>query len=296
MDNDGTQALSPQQNAMLNKGQINSSKAEQNENYKQSSKFVNQVAATAIGVAVGTGAAMAAEHIYKAAVEDAVSEEDSTAETTAQEVAKAETPITESQVIGQENPHHTIVEHVVHVKVEQTDPTVTEHAIPTDDAVVDTSTIQVTPTTATESDDEVHVIGVAVQDNGYGGMATLAGIQSGDDAAILIDVESDGTIDIIAHDDNKNGQLEVNELHQVQNVPFSTGDVVGAYVAEAQAQGAEAVVKNLDTDSHYKIIQTEDGYGMASMEDSNPIDNMYTASNEDMPDCSNDAETGFVDV
>lgn len=156
-----------------------------------------------------------------------------------------------------------------------------------------------TPSSGPEFDNEVHVVGVAVQDNGHGGMATLAGLQSGKETAIVVDVDTDGTIDIIGIDENHNGQFEQNEWHDASEAHMSTGQIVGEYVEEANEQGVQAVVTDLDDGSRYQITESESGYELASLED-DPNRNMYEASydiqSDDMPDYMNDADAGFMDA
>lgn len=145
-------------------------------------------------------------------------------------------------------------------------------------------------------DDEVHVIGVAVHDNGQGGMATIAGLQSGDDMALLVDVDSDGTVDYVVHDDNGNGHYESNEWHDVSADGMATTDVVDAYMGEAQQHGVDAVVTNLDSGEQYHITPTDDGYGLTSIDDTTPDVDTQMACNDDMPDYMNDADMGVMDV
>lgn len=145
-------------------------------------------------------------------------------------------------------------------------------------------------------DNEVHVVGVAVQDNGQGGVATLAGLQSGDEMAILVDVDTDGTIDLFVSDANDDGQLGADEVYDISDKEIATGDVVGAYVEEAHMHGATAVVTDVDSGSQYQITETSNGYGLAPMDDAGVDDNMYMASNDDMPDYMNDADAGFMDA
>lgn len=145
-------------------------------------------------------------------------------------------------------------------------------------------------------DNEVHVVGVAVQDNGQGGVATLAGLQSGDEMAILVDVDTDGTIDLLVSDANADGQLSADEVYDISDHEIATGDVVGAYVEEAHMYGATAVVTDVDSGDQYQITETSSGYGLAPMDDAGVDDNMYMASNDDMPDYMNDADAGFMDA
>ena len=290
MDNETTKILNPQQNSETKSEQNVAQKEENNQ-----AGFGSRTAATATGAALGTGAAFAAEHIYNAAVEDDAQEEVSSTEDGAENNAEETAAAEEVQATAAE-PQHTVVEHVVTVKVEQ--PTTTDaNTVPHDGTYIDPATPEPTPASTTTSDDnEVHVVGVAVQDNGQGGVSTLAGIQSGDDSVIVVDVESDGRLDYAIHDDNGNGEIDEGEMHDISGQNMSTAQVVGAYVEEAHAQGSEAVVTDLDSGNHYQITETENGYGLASMEGAGQDDNLYTASNDDMPDYMNDADAGIMDT
>ena len=159
----------------------------------------------------------------------------------------------------------------------------------------ETSQQQSIPATPEEPEDnEVHVVGVAVQNNGHGGLATFAGIQSGEEMAVVVDVDSDGTIDIIGTDENGNEHLEQNEWHDVHDEGFSTVDVVSAYVDEAHEHGEQPVVTDLDSGQQLEIVETEDGFNLAGT-DALPMEPEpdYTDASDDMPDYVNDA---LIDV
>lgn len=294
MDTEGTKILNENQNK--NEGTTYTKEE------KKGSNIFGQGMATAAGAAVGTGAAMAADRAYEhyaaSAIEEAeaVVEEDveENAATPEEEAAVAEEP----QAAAQEAPQHTVVEHVVTVRVEAVQPepitASVETPIASDAEYVDDSNVVVAADTA--EDNEVHVIGVAIQDNGQGGVATLAALQSGDDVAVVVDVESDGTIDFVGADINGNGGIESGEWQPVENVPFSTGAVIGTYVAEAQEQGAEPIVTDIDTGEQYQIAETENGYGLTSIDDSIQDDSMNTAACDEMPDYMNDADAGIMDA
>ena len=259
MDNEATKVLNEQQK-------------ETQSNVKDEKKGTNvfgQGMATAAGAAVGTGAAMAADRVYEhvsAAVEEEIPEEEQAEEAQAEETSN-EVVAEEQQESVDSEPQVTTVHHVVTVKVEtpqaEQAEVVAENAVPADAEMIDDSVVA---TVDTSEDNEVHVIGVAIQDNGQGGVATLAALQSGDDVAVVVDVESDGTIDLVGIDDNGNGQLERGEWHQIEDAPFSTGEVVGALVAEAEAQGSQAIVTDLDNGDQYQVVETETGFGLASID------------------------------
>lgn len=371
MDNEVTKILNPQQDVVPQPEQkIEEEIAQPKE--KKGSGFGAHTAATAAGAAMGTGAAMAVEHIYTATTDD--SEEEAAMvnaevidQTTFHENAESVTATLPAE--GNDEPATIPSEqaaivatdeglHVAHVddalsfseafaearsqvgaggvfewhgKVFSTyyeeewnnmtateraewqskvdykdvlDTTENHHAAeysntattPANATYIDHAANQQTPVNEEVADNEVHVVGVAIQDNGQGGVATFAGLRSGDEMAVIIDVDSDGSIDIVGIDENDNGQIEAHELHQVDNVPFSTGDVIDAYVAEAQGQGTAAIVTDLDNGHQYQITHDGAGYGLAATDESVPEDNAYLVSNDDMPDYMNDADPGLLEV
>lgn len=169
-------------------------------------------------------------------------------------------------------------------------------AVPEDASYVDNDTPQAEVETADVQDSEVHVIGMAVQDNGQGGLATIAGLQADDDMALVVDVDSDGTVDYVVHDDNANGQYETDEWHDVSADGMPTAQVVSAYIDEAQENGTDAMVTNIDTGEQYHITETEDGYGLASSADCTSDANAQMACDDDMPDYMNDADAGIMEA
>lgn len=149
------------------------------------------------------------------------------------------------------------------------------------------------------NDDEVHVVGVAVSDNGYGGMATIAKLQIEGEAAVVVDVDTDGTIDIVGIDENHNGQIEMNEWHDAREANVSTADIVGAYVAEAQEQGEPAMVTNLNDGSSFDLSADEARPELTAQDD-DPYHIMQQASYDftadDMPDYTDSTDAGIMDA
>lgn len=284
MDNEATKILNVPQNNETKKETVAEPKVEKKDS------FGARMAATAAGAALGTGAAMAADHIFTAT---AVEAEEESVESEVVEAVVEEAPQEVETVTAtvQPEPQHTVVEHVVTVKVEQA-PSVEPQPMAQQTAY-EPETEQ-----PSVSDDEVHVVGVVVQDNGQGGMATLAGLQQGNETAVVVDVDSDGTIDVIAVDENHDGQYTANEIHDVSGEGLATANVIEAYVEEAHAHDAVAVVVNAETGEQYGITENEGGYGLTALEEMTPDMNseLYTASNDDMPDYMNDADPGFMEA
>lgn len=290
MDNEATKALfAPENNETLKDSAAEVVKEE------KGTGFGARVVATAAGAALGTGAVNAGEHIYAAAMGDSEEENLETEENATAEEADAQVEEAAAEEVKPETqpePQHTVVEHVVTVKVES--PAAEVQTMVSNAQYVD-NTPQSHPA---DTDNEVHVVGVAIQDNGQGGLATLAALQQGNDTAIVVDVDSDGEIDIVGVDQNHDGSFSENEIHDVSDQHMATADVVGAYVNEAHAHHEMATVTDLDTNEQYQITEVDGGYGLASIEQtaSEPNPDLYTAYSEDMPDYMNDADTGIMEA
>ncbi len=72
------------------------------------------------------------------------------------------------------------------------------------------------------ADGEVHVLGVDRMTNEDGETIGVALVEREGDVALMVDVDDDGRIDVIVHDDNYNGEIEANEVH-----PMPEGSNVG---------------------------------------------------------------------
>ena len=251
MDNDATKVLNEKQNEPTTKVK----------DEKKGANLFGQGMATAAGAAFGTGAAMAADRIYEHATTEAVPDENVPEEATNEE-SVAEEVVAEEAQVAQEQPQHTVVEHVVTVKVETVQPepitASVETPIATDAELVDES--NVVTVVDTVEDNEVHVIGAAVAETEDGGQAILMGLEAADgDRAMIVDIDSDGTIDYLLHDDNTNGQIEDDEIHDIHDEGWRTEP----YLSELDEQQAQQE--------------------MAMNED-------------DMPDYMNDADAGMMDA
>ena len=147
------------------------------------------------------------------------------------------------------------------------------------------------------ADDDVRVVGVGITDNGQGGVATIIGVQNDEDSALLVDFETDGRVDAFIHDDNQDGQIEGNEIHDVSGENLSTEQMVASYVEDAQNNGEVATVVNLSTGERFalnsnpgddNIYPSHSGDGAdADADDYQPV-----ADPEPVPE---DVDPGFAD-
>lgn len=278
MDNEVTKVLNEQQN----QNEVNETTTQQATEKKGDGKGA-RIAGVAAGAVMGAGAAMGAERAYEAF-------------TTGEEAAPEETPQKETAPAQEAEPapKPAPAEAEVEQKPEEAKPEETQDSHHGETA----SGVGNAHKTATsvDADDEVHVVGVGVQDNGNGGVVTVVAVQKGDDHALLVDVESDGRLDYAIHDDNGNGEIEDHEVHDVGNENISTVNVVGAYVAEARAQGVTPVVTDMETGQSHEIDTTPDGgLQITGADEVVPEDN-YVDASDDMGDYMDTTDPGLMDV
>ena len=283
MDNEATKVLNEQQN----QNEVNEATTQQTAEKKGDGKGA-RVAGVAAGAAMGAGVAMGAERAYEAFTNDEADEPEVKLEAAAP-APKAAPAEAEVEQKPEEAPKSE-----EKVKPEESAPEVTQDSHHDETAGGDGNAQKTA--TSVDADDEVHVVGVGVQDNGNGGVATVVAVQKGDDHALLVDVESDGRLDYAIHDDNGNGEIEDHEVHDVGNENISTVNVVGAYVAEARAQGVTPVVTDMETGQSHEIDTTPDGgLQITGADEVVPEDN-YVDASDDMGDYTDTTDPGLMDV
>ena len=283
MDNEVTKVLNEQQN----QNEVNETTTQQAAEKKGNGKGA-RIAGVAAGAAMGAGVAMGAERAYEAFTNDEADEPEVKPEAVAP-APKAAPAEAEVEQKPEEAPKSE-----EEVKPEESAPEVTQDSHHDETAGGDANAQKTA--TSVDADDEVHVVGVGVQDNGNGGVATVVAVQKGDDHALLVDVESDGRLDYAIHDDNGNGEIEDHEVHDVGNENISTVNVVGAYVAEARAQGVTPVVTDMETGQSHEIDTTPDGgLQITGADEVVPEDN-YVDASDDMGDYTDTTDPGLMDV
>ena len=283
MDNEATKVLNEQQN----QNEVNETTTQQAAEKKGNGKGA-RVAGVAAGAAMGAGVAMGAERAYEAFTNDEADEPEVKPEAAAP-APKAAPAEAEVEQKPEEAPKSE-----EEVKPEESAPEEAQDSHHDETAGGDGNAQKTA--TSVDADDEVHVVGVGVQDNGNGGVATVVAVQKGDDHALLVDVESDGRLDYAIHDDNANGEIEDHEVHDVGNENISTVNVVGAYVAEAHEQGVTPVVTDMETGQSHEIDTTPDGgLQITGADEVVPEDN-YVDASDDMGDYTDTTDPGLMDV
>ena len=290
MDNEATKVLNEQQN----QNEVNETTTQQATEKKGDGKGA-RVAGVAAGAVMGAGAAMGAERAYEAFTtgEEAAPEETSQKETASAKEAEPAPKTAPAEAEVEQKPE-VAPKSEEEVKPEESAPEETQDSHHDETAGGDGNAQKTA--TSVDADDEVHVVGVGVQDNGNGGVATVVAVQKGDDHALLVDVESDGRLDYAIHDDNGNGEIEDHEVHDVGNENISTVNVVGAYVEEARAQGVTPVVTDMETGQNHEIDTTPDGgLQITGADEVVPEDN-YVDASDDMGDYTDTTDAGLMDV
>lgn len=81
-------------------------------------------------------------------------------------------------------------------------------------------------------DNEIRVLGVEAVQNEYGQVMNVALVECEGDQALLIDVDNDGTIDVLIHDDNIDNQIQENEIHDISGAGLGVADLMQAQAAQ----------------------------------------------------------------
>lgn len=86
-------------------------------------------------------------------------------------------------------------------------------------------------TSAEPVDDEIRVLGVEAVQSEDGRIMNVALVECDGDQALLVDVDNNGTIDVMLHDDNGDGQIQESEIHDVSGAGLEVADLMQAQAA-----------------------------------------------------------------
>ena len=195
-----------------------------------------------VGGAAGAAAAEYAQTILQEQEEGVATEEEKPVEQPTEAHSRPTTPVQEETTVESEE---------VEAVVEDTDEMPTNATLVSAEVPVEDN--------QDVNDSEVRVVGVQTFQNEDGSQAIVAGLDLDGDHALVVDVNSDGTMNLFIHDDNGDGQISDNEIHDITADNISTQ----AIIEDAAVQAGQ--------------------------------DDLYMANN-DMPDYVNDADTGLMDI
>lgn len=81
-------------------------------------------------------------------------------------------------------------------------------------------------------DNEIRVLGVEAVQNDGGQIMNVALVECEGDHALLVDVDNNGTMDVLLHDDNGDGNLQESEVHDISGAGLDVADLVEAQAAQ----------------------------------------------------------------
>lgn len=238
-NNEETRVLDQVENNPTAESSVNEDEVK-NESKNELGKRAATVASAFVGGAVGAAGAEYVQTILNQGAEQ-ILEEDKPDEQTVEpssQTSTSHTPKTE-------------------VQTEEVQPVVEDaNDMPTNATLV--SYEEPIADTTDTNDSEVRVVGVQAFQNEDGSQAIVAGLELDGDRALVVDVNSDGTMDLFIHDDNRDGQISDEEIHDITADNVSTQAVIDDYAVQSGQN------------------------------------DLYMANN-DMPDYMNDADAGLMD-
>lgn len=190
----------------------------------------NNVAAT-----VGVGVAGAAVGVGATAYANNLHEEDITKENVTND------PSTESQKSRNEGHAHNTdssneeahpIDHnenhiepdasIENISIDPLDATLSENSIMEDvSANPELVSLEVEPV-----DNEVHVLGVEAVQSEDGQIMNVALVESEGDHAILVDVDNNGVMEVLLHDDNADGYIQESEVYDISDAGVEVADLM----------------------------------------------------------------------
>lgn len=81
-------------------------------------------------------------------------------------------------------------------------------------------------------DSEIRVLGVETVQSEDGQIMNVALVESDGDQALFVDVDNNGTIDVLIHDDNGDGQIQKSEVHDISDTGIEVADLMQAQAAQ----------------------------------------------------------------
>ncbi len=229
MNNEETIVMKPQ----------NKNKAEQTQNVETTETQSNKgkkVAATAaaavMGGVVGGGATYAAtEMLHDKEAEEQKPEEEAQA---------SEEPVAATTEEPQKEQHNETPKEEVAVKVDE------EANVETDytghngaDPVTPNPEVHAAVNETSDTDtNEVQVLGVYEAQGDQGQTMQVAVLTDGEDVAAVVDLDGEGTADVLLHDNNRNGQIEIEEgeVYDISNDHIQMSHFQDTYLAQQQEQ------------------------------------------------------------
>ena len=106
----------------------------------------------------------------------------------------------------------------------------TEHQETTSDVVAVPTDAEMV--SAEPVDNEIRVLGVETVQDGDGQVMNVALVECEGDQALLVDVDNNGAIDVLVHDDNGDGQIQETEIHDISEAGLDVADLMQTQAAQ----------------------------------------------------------------
>ena len=241
-NNEETKVLNQVENEQTTGNRLNEGEVK-NESKSEFGKRAATVGSAFVGGAAGAAAAEYAQDILQ--------------EQNVEETTKEEKPVAQHTETST-RPTQAAVSEQVESETEEIEAVVED----TDEMPTNATLVSVEEPIADNSDtndSEVRVVGVQAFQNEDGSQAIVAGLELDGDHALVVDLDSDGTMNLFIHDDDGDGQISDNEIHDITSDNISTQ----AIIDDAAVHAGQ--------------------------------DDLYMANNG-MPDYVNDADTGLMDI
>ena len=81
-------------------------------------------------------------------------------------------------------------------------------------------------------DNDIRVLGVEAVQNQDGQIMNVALVECDGDQALLVDVDNNGSIDVLLHDDNHDGYVQESEIYDVSGAGLDVADLMQANAAQ----------------------------------------------------------------
>ena len=146
------------------------------------------------------------------------------------EMSSSERAAYQSRVSGVAPTHHANTLH--------TNPHHAPEAIPTNAEMIDVEPV----------DNEIRVIGVDSFQDSNGQIMNVALLEADGDRALLVDVNNDGVMDVVIHDDNGSGDIQPEEMHDISGAGIELTDLM---LSQADYSSEGLYVANDDMPDYY---------------------------------------------
>lgn len=97
-------------------------------------------------------------------------------------------------------------------------------------------------------DNEIRVIGVDSFQDSNGQIMNVALLEADGDRALLVDVNNDGVMDVVIHDDNGSGDIQLEEMHDISGAGIELTDLM---LSQADYSSEGLYVANDDMPDYY---------------------------------------------